>query len=193
MKAIIAATTKGIIGNKAGGLLWKCKPDMQHFKRMTTGNLLLVGASTYRDMAKSWPKDKEFLPDRALAIVHYNSSEDELRSYLRDEDQWKLSFHSGGTTREIYEECEHLGSAWDGTYLIGGAVTYDLFIDYCDTIYLTTIKLAIDIEPSPLTVSYGPIMTSKIMLSDWQAFSVDAIDETTKVEARFDLLELNPR
>ena len=60
MKAIIAVNNLGFIG-KGDKLLWHNKKDLNHFKRMTYGDTLLVGYRT----AQALP----FLPNRELMIV----------------------------------------------------------------------------------------------------------------------------
>lgn len=49
MRAIIAKNNLGFIGLN-GGLPWKCKKDLQHFKRLTLGHILLVGYNTLQTL-----------------------------------------------------------------------------------------------------------------------------------------------
>jgi len=46
MKAIIAINNLGYIG-KENKLLWKSKDDLQHFKKLTDGQVCLVGWNTH--------------------------------------------------------------------------------------------------------------------------------------------------
>ena len=60
MEGIIAINKAGAIGLN-GGLPWRCKDDLKHFKRLTMGKHLIVGRKT----AEKLPK----LKDRVLHIV----------------------------------------------------------------------------------------------------------------------------
>lgn len=91
MKAIIAKNLKNFIG-KNGGLPWKCKADLQHFKELTMGSKLLVGRNTYESLPK--------LPGRELIVVGtgYNT----LEQALKQEPEWII----GG--KKLYESTIHL-------------------------------------------------------------------------------------
>ena len=69
MKAIIATNELGFIGLN-GGLPWKSKEDLRHFKKMTKGCKLLVGYNT----AKTLPK----LPGRDIIIDNDNINYDDI-------------------------------------------------------------------------------------------------------------------
>jgi dihydrofolate reductase len=49
MKAIIAVNNLGYIG-KEGTLPWRCKQDLQHFKKLTSGFSILVGHNTFQTL-----------------------------------------------------------------------------------------------------------------------------------------------
>lgn len=51
MKAIIAKNALGFIGLD-GRLPWHCEEDLAHFKRLTTGQCLLVGRNTFVGLPK---------------------------------------------------------------------------------------------------------------------------------------------
>lgn len=70
MKAIIAHNKLGFIG-KDGGLPWKSKEDLQHFKNLTMGQKLLVGFNT----AKNLPplKGREIIVDDRSEINDLDS------------------------------------------------------------------------------------------------------------------------
>lgn len=70
LRAIIAHNTIGFIG-KDGGLPWKSKKDLEHFKNLTIGQKLLVGFNT----AKSLPplKGREIIVDDRSKIIDIDS------------------------------------------------------------------------------------------------------------------------
>lgn len=86
MKAIIATNNLGMIGigNK---MLWKCKEDLRHFKKLTDGQSLLVGYNT----AKELPQ----LKNRRVVI------DERFSNYTEDID-WCI----GG--KKTYEKYCHL-------------------------------------------------------------------------------------
>ena len=51
MEAIIAINKVGAIGLN-GGLPWRCKEDLQHFKKLTMGKVLVVGRKTAEKLPK---------------------------------------------------------------------------------------------------------------------------------------------
>lgn len=189
MKAIVAVAENSIIGNKQGGLPWQCKPDLAYFKKATKNSLLVLGANTYVDMIKSWPKSKEFLPDRALAIIHCTKTEEELRSYARNADQWKLSFYKsyGLDSSELVHEINDIGFVYDDIFVAGGSFIYELFVDFCDTILLSYIVLPNGLEQSLDAVSLGSKMLNRIKHSNIEYINA-AIDPVTKVGVKFNKL-----
>lgn len=66
LKAIIAHNNKGVIGND-DKLIWYCKDDLIHFKKMTDNSTLLVGYNT----AKSLPelKNRKVIVDDRYEIL----------------------------------------------------------------------------------------------------------------------------
>lgn len=50
MKAIVAIDENYAIGYKSGELIWRCSPDLAHFKRLTSDRTLVVGRKTYQHM-----------------------------------------------------------------------------------------------------------------------------------------------
>ena len=134
---IVAATDSNGIG-KYGGLPWRLKKDMDHFRKMTTNlnretggkqNVCIMGRVTW----ESIPKNFKPLKDRINIIisrtlhrneiegVKYCSSLDEAIEYARSIDP---------------------PSIW----VIGGAQIYELAEPYCDQIFITRIHSQIDCD-----------------------------------------------
>lgn len=88
MKAIIAVNKAGYIGLN-GGLPWRCKDDLQHFKKLTMGGTLIVGYNT----AQTLPK----LIGRNLIVYDKNKPLDQF-----DDNTWCI----GG--KKTYEALCHL-------------------------------------------------------------------------------------
>jgi dihydrofolate reductase len=58
---IVAVGRDGAIG-RAGGLPWHAPEDLRHFRRTTTGNAVILGATTWHSINRA-------LPDRQLIVV----------------------------------------------------------------------------------------------------------------------------
>jgi dihydrofolate reductase len=84
MKAIIAVNNLGFIG-KEGTLPWRCKQDLQHFKKLTAGASVLVGHNTFETLPP--------LPGREIVL-------DRRGEYLSAD--WCI----GG--KKTYEKYQHL-------------------------------------------------------------------------------------
>jgi len=71
MKSIIAVNNLSVIGLN-NGLPWRCKEDLQHFKKLTLNSTLLVGYNTFQTLPElkdrsiycdsQW-RGKEFVTD----------------------------------------------------------------------------------------------------------------------------------
>lgn len=91
MKLITATGFNNSIGLN-GGLPWKCREDLQHFKRMTLGCKLLVGRKTFETLPP--------LKDRELIVVgtgHFT-----LEEALSKNPDWVI----GGAS--LYKSTMHL-------------------------------------------------------------------------------------
>lgn len=91
MKLIVAVNNKNFIG-RDNLLMWHSKADLKHFKRMTEGCKLLVGANTFSTLP--------YLPNREMLVVgkKYLSMKDALAG----NPDWVI----GGAS--IYKQLAHL-------------------------------------------------------------------------------------
>lgn len=69
MKAIIAKNNKNYIGLN-GGLPWRSKDDLKHFKESTMGCKLLVGFTTSQKLPKL--NGREVIVDDETKVIDYN-------------------------------------------------------------------------------------------------------------------------
>lgn len=68
---VAAVADNGVIG-RAGGLPWRLKSDMQHFRALTSGKPVVMGRKTYQSIGRPL-KDRTNIVvsrDPALAIAH---------------------------------------------------------------------------------------------------------------------------
>ena len=120
MKAIVNVDKNwGIgIGNE---LLNPISPDLKFFKEKTTGNVVVMGRSTFL----SFPGQKA-LPKRVNIV-------------LTTDMTWSVPdvtvCHS---LKELFLKLEEYDT--DSVFNIGGASVYDQLLPYCDTVYVTKVE-----------------------------------------------------
>lgn len=121
---IIAISENYAIG-KDGKLPWHYSADLKHFKRTTTGNAVLMGASTWRSIGK-------LLPDRLNIVLS--------RSLQHADNPNGLVVQTRDQALGLapYLKCD--------LFIIGGAKTYETFADVIDEWIVTRVPLTIE-EP----------------------------------------------
>ncbi|MFB6241527.1 MAG: dihydrofolate reductase [Candidatus Nanosalina sp.] len=117
-KVIIAAVAEnGVIG-KDGELPWHFPEDMKHFKKLTTGNPVMMGRTTF----ESLPDHAKPLPDRTNIVLTHSGVEADV--------------HEAGSMDEAYSIAEDHG---DLVFIAGGASVYEQALPDADRIELTRI------------------------------------------------------
>jgi dihydrofolate reductase len=74
MKAIIAMTRSGVIGDK-GKLPWHLPQDFQWFKKLTMGRTLIMGRKTWESIISlrvALTRDASLLPGRRVYVVSHH-------------------------------------------------------------------------------------------------------------------------
>ncbi len=140
--ALIAAVAEnGVIG-KDNQLLWHLPADLQHFKRLTTGHVVMMGRKTYESI-RAANRGKP-LPNRTNVIV------------TRQPD-----YRADGceVVHSLDEAFNHpaLRTAHAALFVIGGAELYAQVLPLADKLYLTEVKTAPD----------GDALFPTINLTDW--------------------------
>ena len=97
-------------------LLWHLKPDLEHFRQLTTGHLVVMGGKTYRSLGKP-------LKNRPNLVL--------TRS--RIEEPGVETFH------DLTELKQAVASLEKPVYIIGGASLYAEFLPLAEKLYLTEI------------------------------------------------------
>jgi dihydrofolate reductase len=126
MNLIFSADENWGIG-KGNELLFRCKGDMAHFRRMTTGATVVMGRKTFESLPGS-----KALPDRENIVLTHDTgfsapdvkvchSTDELFKLLRDHDD-------------------------ENIFIIGGAEIYRLLEPYCDRALVTRWQKTFDAD-----------------------------------------------
>jgi dihydrofolate reductase len=113
---ICAAAKNGVIG-KNGKIPWNFKTDLKNFRKLTMGNILVLGRKTYESLPKT-------LDGRKLIILTKNEN------YF---SQDSIVNHSPHYILDNYLKSK------DKCFIGGGAQIFDFFVDYAEKIYLTEI------------------------------------------------------
>ncbi|WP_276862636.1 dihydrofolate reductase [Anaerococcus tetradius] len=116
MKIILAVDKNWGIG-KDGKMLFHIKKDLGHFKKLTSGNICIMGRKTYESMGGALPNRENLILSRnktyqAPDALVFNDYRD-IFSYLEDKD------------KEVF--------------VIGGEKIVELFLDFCDEAIITKI------------------------------------------------------
>jgi dihydrofolate reductase len=122
---IVAADVRGVIG-KNNAVPWRLRSDMAFFKKITTGNVVLMGRKTFESIGKP-------LPDRYNIVVTHDTSWSHPNvSVIHDIDEALLEAALIAEDRE----CE--------VFVIGGEQIYAQTVHSCDRVYLTRVYTEVD-------------------------------------------------
>ena len=113
MIALVARSENGVIG-KDGGLPWRCKGDLQFFKRTTMDRKIIVGRTTFDGLPP--------LKGREIYVLTRNSE----------------------AVFENATAVTYLDALPIEAIICGGATIYDLLIDRCTELLVTTIKKEVE-------------------------------------------------
>ncbi|MDF2947055.1 MAG: dihydrofolate reductase [Bacillales bacterium] len=116
---IVAMDENGLIG-KDNDLPWYLPNDLRYFKKITTGNTILMGRKTFESIGRP-------LPNRKNVILTRN----------------KNYFSDNITVIHSIEEIEKLDIG-ENLYVIGGAEIFKELIDITDKLYITKIYSTFD-------------------------------------------------
>lgn len=118
---LVAASENNVIG-KRNAIPWKLPADMRYFRKLTTGNVVIMGRKTFDSIGKP-------LPDRANVIV------------TRQTDMKVPGAFVAHSLRDALEKGRASGR---DVFIIGGEEIYKQALPYVDRIYLTRIHAHID-------------------------------------------------
>mmetsp|Transcript_34498 Transcript_34498/g.104081 ORF Transcript_34498/g.104081 Transcript_34498/m.104081 type:complete len:189 (-) Transcript_34498:79-645(-) len=162
---VVAATEKWGIG-KAGGLPWRLKGDMAHFKRVTTecadgtSNAVVMGRKTW----ESIPPKFRPLPKRLNIVL--TRSVDELKAAVPPEvkvvGDLPAALAIAAATNDISK-----------VFVIGGATVYSQALELaeCAQIYLTVVKHDFECDTAmppvdPAQFAVDPAFTKEVTEGD---------------------------
>ncbi len=119
MLSIIVAKAKNNIIGKENKMVWHLPADLQHFKEITTGHVIIMGRKTFESLGKVLPNRKHIVfsqnpdfkvNDENVQVVH---SMLEIQEYIENEEE---------------------------NFVIGGAMIYNLLMPHVTKMYVTQIE-----------------------------------------------------
>lgn len=114
---LIAAVGKNRELGKDNDLIWHLKEDLKYFKEKTNNNTIIMGRKCFESLPG-------LLPNRKHIILTNN------KDYIVN---GALIMHN------IEEVLEYVKNTDETCFIIGGAKIYEIFLPYCNNLYLTEI------------------------------------------------------
>ena len=100
-------------------LLWHLPGDLQHFKKLTMGGVLIMGRNTYQSIGR-------ILPGRFSIILSTSLTP------INQADCWVVP-----SKEEVFNRLEQLNR--DKIFVIGGAQIYQLFLPFVVELHLSLV------------------------------------------------------
>lgn len=119
VKAIVAVALNGVIGNGIE-IPWHIPEDFKHFKKTTTGGIIVMGRKTWESLGQ------KPLPNRENAVITSRPELVKNASAFADIEQCLA--HYKGDPRPLW--------------ICGGARLYAEALKYCSEIILSRVKFA---------------------------------------------------
>lgn len=122
MISIIAAVGHNYEIGKNGDLCWRIKADLERFKKLTTGHIVVMGYNTYKSLGF------KPLENRTNIVI--------TKEYLSEDINKGIDQVLEKDVKEVLEE-------WvndeEEIFVIGGGKWYKYFLPYTSQMYLTVI------------------------------------------------------
>ena len=115
LELVVAFDENRLIG-KGSELPWHIPEDLKHFKKLTTGNRIIMGRVTYESIGKPLPNRENIVLSRGkfeAEGVKTCNSQNELLGSLNDEKR---------------------------NFIIGGSKIYEVLLPYVDMLHISHVK-----------------------------------------------------
>jgi len=178
-KAIAAMSENRVIGN-GNKIPWHLPEDFKWFKKMTTGNVVVMGRKTFESLGKP-------LPDRInVVLTRHPIDLRKMHPDLFGESTW------GTRARDLRKDFQ-LGLAKIGTrtevrlqrsllkldpeefvtdvFICGGAQIYEQALPLCSDLYLTRVKR--EVEGDALFPPFEHMFELSEVIADTPEFSIE--------------------
>ncbi len=131
MISIIAAVGDNNEIGKDGDLCWKIKADLDRFKELTTGNVVVMGYNTFKSLDFKPLKDR-----RNIVITDYPIAgcdvEQVVAGTFCDLENEELKYGNE-------ELIKYFNGLKEEVFIIGGGKLYKDFLPFADKMYITEI------------------------------------------------------
>jgi dihydrofolate reductase len=134
MISIIVAVSEDLGIGKDNKLLWRLPEDLKRFRRLTTGNVIIMGKKTWESLPK------RPLPDRKNIVL----------TDIPDEEI------EGSETAYSIEDALSRCDREKEIFIIGGGSIYRQFMNLADRLYITHVHRKTDADV------YFPVIDQKI-------------------------------
>ena len=139
---ILARARNGVIGDK-GSIPWHLPEDMAFFRRVTWGNVVIMGRKTYESIGKP-------LPHRTNFVVTHQHNYPVPKGVMCFESLW---------------DAIRVGEPIADVFIIGGAQIYEQALPFAKVIYLTEIDADFEGDATFPNV-FDPLEYSKLILRE---------------------------
>lgn len=116
MIALIAAVAKNHVIGIDGRMPWDIPEDLEHFKRLTTGKVVIMGRKTHEEIGRPLPERKNIILSKSR----------------------KFDAENCVTVSGIEEALREAGDR--DIFVIGGEAVFRMFLPMADVLYLTEIE-----------------------------------------------------
>ncbi len=121
VKLIAAQSLNGVIGRE-GRIPWRLPTDMAFFRKVTEGNIVVMGRKTYESIGKPLKNRRNIVLSRTVSDF--------------------------GDGVEVFDSIQELTEALEGVteqavYVIGGEALYEAFMPSATTVYLTIVEAVV--------------------------------------------------
>ena len=140
IEGIVAMDSCGGIGKK-GKLPWKIREEMEFFKSMTTGHVIIMGSTTFESL------QNKPLHNRLNIVITNNPgkySDMQMYENLMFVEDIHF-FHKMQTTDELSERYSFLKADYK-FYVIGGAGIYRILIPECSCVWMSVMDRKYDCD-----------------------------------------------
>lgn len=174
IELIVAATPTGEIGFN-NTLPWKLQGDLQRFKKLTKGGIVIMGRNTFNSLPSGLPGRSVIVVSETLATRNASSH------YKQDIITRAISPHYVGSLIEAISDAvlfgKEVGEPPKKIWIAGGAGIYEEMLNIAElepcvdlTVYLTTVY------KDPHTPGYDTVISNFELLGNY-----DVIDEPEMV------------
>ena len=123
MELIVAKNTKNAIGNN-GDLMWHLSKDLQHFRKLTQNQIIVMGRKTYASLPNGPLKNR----------IHVIITRDPSKYTREILDVYFVTLEESGFLIDNLQKKYN-----KSVFIIGGSEIYNLFYPHCKTLHITEV------------------------------------------------------